>query len=145
MVWSLRPEMGGMVEKMVSTVYGKSVLPAAEREVARMRIAQLNACNACSTFRAPSVLEAGVTEDLYEHVAEAASYAGYTERQRLAVEYAERFATDHQSLDDAFFARLRSVFSDPEVLDLTMCVAVYVGLGRALEVLGIDDAAPVDI
>jgi AhpD family alkylhydroperoxidase len=145
MVWSLRPEMGGMVEKMVSTVYGKSVLPAAEREVARMRIAQLNACNACSTFRAPSVLEAGVTEDLYEHVAEAASYAGYTERQRLAVEYAERFATDHQSLDDAFFARLRSAFSDPEVLDLTMCVAVYVGLGRALEVLGIDDAAPVDI
>ena len=145
MVWSLRPEMGGMVEKMVSTVYGKSVLPAAEREVARMRIAQLNACNACSTFRAPSVLEAGVTEDLYEHVAEAASYAGYTERQRLAVEYAERFATDHQSLDDEFFARLRSVFSDPEVLDLTMCVAVYVGLGRALEVLGIDDAAPVDI
>lgn len=145
MVWSLRPEMGGMVAKMVSTVYGKSVLPAAEREVARMRIAQLNACNACSTFRAPSVLEAGVTEDLYEHVAEAASYPGYTERQRLAVEYAERFATDHQSLDDEFFARLRSFFSDPEVLDLTMCVAVYVGLGRALEVLGIDDAAPVDI
>ncbi|MBV9932907.1 MAG: carboxymuconolactone decarboxylase family protein, partial [Actinobacteria bacterium] len=71
MVWSLRPEMGGMVEKMVATVYGKSVLPASEREVARMRIAQLNACNACSTFRAPSVLEAGVTEDLYEHVAEA--------------------------------------------------------------------------
>lgn len=145
MVWSLRPEMGGMVQKMVSTVYGKSVLPAAEREVARMRIAQLNACNACSTFRAPSVLEAGVTEDLYEHVADAASYSGYTERQRLAVEYAERFATDHQNLDDEFFARLRSVFSDPEVLDLTMCVAVYVGLGRALEVLGIDDAAPVDI
>jgi len=145
MVWSLRPEMGGMVQKMVSTVYGKSVLPAAEREVARMRIAQLNACNACSTFLAPSVLEAGVTEDLYEHVAEAASYPGYTERQRLAVEYAERFATDHRSLDDEFFARLRSVFSDPEVLDLTMCVAVYVGLGRALEVLGIDDAAPVDI
>src|SRR5437764_7250711 len=112
MVWSLRPEMGGMVQKMVSTVYGKSVLPAAEREVARMRIAQLNACSACSTFRAPSVLEAGVTEDLYEHVGDAASYAGYTERQRLAVEYAERFATDHQGIDDDLFARLRAVFSD---------------------------------
>ena len=145
MVWSLRPEMGGMVQKMVSTVYGKSVLPAAEREVARMRIAQLNACNACSTFRAPSVLEAGVTEDLYEHVADAASYAGYSDRQRLAVEYAERFATDHQGIDEDLFTRLRAAFSDAEVLDLTMCVAVYVGLGRALEVLGIDDAAPVEL
>jgi AhpD family alkylhydroperoxidase len=145
MVWTLRPEMGGLVERMVSTVYGKSILPAAEREVARMRIAQLNACSACSTFRAPSVLEAGVTEDLYEHVADAATYPGYTDRQRLAVEYAERYATDHRGIDDDLFARLRAVFTDPEVLDLTMCVSVYLGLGRALEVLGIDESCAIDI
>jgi AhpD family alkylhydroperoxidase len=145
MVWTLRPEMGGLVERMVSTVYGKSILPAAEREVARMRIAQLNACDACSTFRAPSVLEAGVTEDLYEHVADAATYPGYTDRQRLAVEYAERYATDHRGIDDDLFARLRAVFTDPEVLDLTMCVSVYLGLGRALEVLGIDESCAIDI
>jgi len=145
MVWTLRPEMGRLVERMVSTVYGKSILPAAEREMARMRIAQLNSCNACSTFRAPSVLEAGVSEDLYEHVADAASYGGYTDRQRLAVEYAERFATDHSSIDDDMMGRLRAVFSDSEVLDLTMCVAVYLGLGRALEVLGIDDATTIDV
>lgn len=145
MVWSLRPEMGAMVERMVSTVYGKSILPAAEREVARMRIAQLNACNACSNFRAPSVVEAGVTEDLYEHVADAATHPGFTDRQRLAAEYAERFATDHQGIDDALLDRLRAVFSDAEVLDLTMCIAVYLGLGRALEVLGINDATAIDV
>ena len=145
MVWTLRPEMGAMVGRMVSTVYGKSILLAAEREVARMRIAQLNACNACSNFRAPSVLEAGVTEDLYEHVAEAATYPGYTERQRLAAEYAELFATDHRSIDDDMLLRLRGAFSDSEVLDLTMCIAVYLGLGRALEVLGINDATSIDV
>ena len=145
MVWTLRPEMGGMVEHMISTVYQKSVLPAAEREVARMRIAQLNACGACSTFRAPSVLAAGVTEDLYEHVHEAATYDGYTDRQRLAVEYAERFATDHRGIDDELFTRLRSNFTDAEILDLTLCVAVYVGLGRTLEVLGIAENTAIDI
>jgi AhpD family alkylhydroperoxidase len=145
MIWSLRPEMGGMVDKMVSTVYQRSILPAEEREVARMRIAQLNACNACATFRAPSVLAAGVTEDLYEHLEEAATYPGYTERQRLAVEFAERFALDHRAIGDELFERLRAVFSDPEILDLTMCVAVYVGLGRALEVLGVDSSCPIDI
>ncbi len=145
MVWALRPDMGAMVERMVSTVYGKSILPAEERELARMRIAQLNACSACSTFRAPSVVEAGVAEELYEHVAEAASYPGYTVRQRLAIEYAERFATDHRAIDDDLFARLRGAFSDAEVLDLTMCVSVFLGLGRALQVLGIDDACAIDI
>ena len=145
MVWTLRPEMGALVERMVGTVYGKSILPAAEREVARMRIAQLNACDACATFRAPSVLEAGAFEELYEHVADAANYPGYTTRQQLAIEYAERFATDHAGIDDDLFARLRAEFTDAEVLDLTMCVAVYLGLGRALEVLGIDQAADMDV
>jgi AhpD family alkylhydroperoxidase len=145
MVWTLHPEMGRLVEHMVGTVYGKSALPAAEREVARMRIAQLNACGACSTFRAPSVRDAGVSEEAYSHVEEWRTYEGYTERQRLAIEYAERFATDHGGIDDAFFGHLRGAFDDAEVLDLTMCIAVYLGLGRSLAVLGITDHAPMEI
>jgi AhpD family alkylhydroperoxidase len=145
MVWTLQPEMGRLVDQMVTAVYQRSVLPASEREVARMRIAQLNACGACATFRAPSVLEAGVSEELYEHVHEAATYPGYSDRQRLAVEYAERMATDHRGIDDSMFERLRGRFDDREILDLTMCIAVYLGLGRALEVLGIDSSCPIDI
>ena len=48
-------------------------------------------------------------------------------------------------IDEDLFARMRAVFTDAEVLDLTMCVAVYVGLGRALEVLGIDEACAIDL
>jgi len=145
MVWSLRPEMAGMVDRMITTAYQRSSLPAAEREVARMRIAQLNACDACSTFRAPSVVAAGVTDDEYAHVEQWRDWPGYTVRQRLAIEYAERFAADHRSIDDALFARLRAEFTDAEILDLTLCCAVFVGLGRTLEVLGIVDNCALDI
>ena len=145
MVWSLRPEMAGMVDRMIQTAYQRSKLPAAEREVARMRIAQLNACDACATFRAPSVLEAGVTDELYAHVEEWRTWPGYTDRQRLAAEYAERFAADHRAIDDELFARLRAHYADDEILDLTLCCAVFLGLGRTLEVLGITDNCPLDI
>ena len=145
MLWTLRPDMGGMVDKMVSTIYQRSILPPEEREVARMRIAQLNACSACADFRAPSVLAAGLSEELYAHVGEAAAYPGYSTRQRLAIEFAERFATDHRGIDDELFDRLRAEFTDPEVLDLTMFVSVCLGLGRALEVLGIDQSCAIDI
>jgi AhpD family alkylhydroperoxidase len=118
MVWSLRPEMAGMVQKMITTAYQKSKLPASEREVARMRIAQLNACNACATFRAPSVVEAGVTEEMYQELDDWRTSRAYTERQRLAIEYAERFALDHHNMDDELFARLRSHFADDEILDV---------------------------
>src|ERR1700754_1690419 len=93
MIWTLRPVLGGMVERMIRGSYQDIIIPADERELARMRIAEINDCVACADFRAPSVLDAGVAPELYENVANYATYAGYTARQRLAIEYAERFAT----------------------------------------------------
>ena len=145
MIWTLRPELAGMVERMIRGAYQESILPAEERELARMRIAQINDCTACSDFRAPSVLEAGIEPELYENVTAYATYPDYTPRQRLAIEYAERFATEHASIDDAFFGRLRAVFSDGEILDLTLCVAVFLGLGRSLTVLGVDQSCALDV
>jgi alkylhydroperoxidase family enzyme len=145
MLWTLRPEMAGMVDRMIKTAYQRSKIPAIEREVARMRIAQLNDCTACSTFRAPSVVEAGVPEEHYQHLEEYRTYPGYSDRQRLAIEYAERFAADHRSIDDELFTRLRAHFADDEILDLTLCLAVYLGLGRTLEVLGVREGSGLDV
>jgi alkylhydroperoxidase family enzyme len=145
MIWTLRPALGGMVERMIRGAYQESILPADERELARMRIAEINDCVACADFRAPSVLDAGIAPELYSNVAQYATYPGYTPRQRLAIEYAERFATAHVSIDDAFFERLRDVFSDEEVLDLTLCIAVFLGLGRSLAVLGVDQSCAIDV
>ncbi len=145
MIWTLRPPLGDMVERMIRGAYQQSILPPEERELARMRIAQINDCVACSDFRAPSVLDAGVAPELYANVAAYASYPGYTPRQRLAIEYAERFATDHGSIDDAFVERLRELFTDPEILDLTLCLAVFLGLGRSLSVLGVDQSCAIDL
>jgi AhpD family alkylhydroperoxidase len=145
MIWTLRPQLGDMVERMIRGAYQQSILPPDERELARMRIAQINDCVACSDFRAPSVLEAGVAAELYENVAAYATHPGYTARQRLAIEYAERFAIDHGAIDDTFFGRLREQFTDPEILDLTLCVAVFLGLGRSLAVLGVDQSCAIDL
>ncbi len=84
-------------------------------------------------------MQQGVDEALYDHVAEYHDHDAYTEREKLAIEYAERFVLDHLAIDDAFFARLRSAFADDEVLDLTICIATFLALGRLLQVLQIDD------
>src|SRR3954454_21211183 len=97
-VFELRPGMAGTVTDMIDAVYHRSILPASEREVARMRVAQLNDCSACSTARAQSVIAAGVTEELYDHVEDWRTWPGYTERERLSIEYAERFTFDHHAI-----------------------------------------------
>ena len=86
----------------------------------------------------------GASEELYTHVAEYRSWPGYTDRERLAIEFAERFVVDHTNMDDEFFARLRGHFADDEIVDLGLCVAIFMGLGRFLRVLGIDEACPWD-
>lgn len=53
----------------------------------------------------------------------------------MALEFAEKLAVDHRSVDDAFFARLREHFDDAEILELGMMVGQYIGFGRLLMVL----------
>ena len=44
-IWQLAPHLGTGLSAMGTAVYERSSLPIREREVARMRIAQLNECH----------------------------------------------------------------------------------------------------
>ena len=44
--------------------------------------------------------------------------------ERLALEYAERITATDQSVDEAFFARLRGAFSEAQVVELTAAIAM---------------------
>ena len=131
--------------RLVDAAYNKSILPVGVREAARMRIAQLNDCTVCLAFRADKVKSQGLTEDFYCQVGGPEGDTAFSPQERLAMEYAERFAGDHLSIDDAFFARLRESFSDPEILDLTICLSAFLGLGRTLRALGITETSVTDI
>jgi len=141
-IWRLRPEMGEAVQQLSHAVYAQSTLPARVREAARMRIAHVNDGAVCRGWRIPALAEQGVDEELYAHV-EDPDAGDYSEPERLAIEYAERFALDHRSLDDAFFERLRVHFTDPEILDLTICIGEWLAVGRLTMVLDLDEACAV--
>jgi alkylhydroperoxidase family enzyme len=142
-IWSLQPELGAAATRFVNAAYNQSILPTRVREAARMRIAQLNDCTVCLAFRADTVKAQGLDEGFYCAVG-SADDGSLTEQERLAVEYAERFALDHTSIDDEFMARLRGSFTDPEILDLTICLSAFLGLGRTLRALGITETSLTD-
>jgi alkylhydroperoxidase family enzyme len=43
-IFMMRPELGAAAGKLAYAAYHKSIIPVREREVARMRIAQINQC-----------------------------------------------------------------------------------------------------
>jgi alkylhydroperoxidase family enzyme len=143
-IWSLQPALGTAAMRLVDAAYNKSILPVRVREAARMRIAQLNECTVCLAFRADKVREQGLGEDFYCAVGQTGEDE-LNEQERLAVEYAERFALDHTSIDDEVIGRLRGAFTDPEILDLTICCSAFLGLGRTLHALGITQTSMTDV
>ena len=56
----------------------------------------------------------------------------------MAIEYAEKMAVDHQSIDDAFFERLHGEFPEAEILELGMLIGQFIGVGRLLMVLDLE-------
>jgi AhpD family alkylhydroperoxidase len=137
-MWKLRPEMGIGAGTLSHAVYEQSILPVRVRELARMRIAQINDCAICQQWRKTAGTAEALTEDDFAHVAEWRTYPGYSGRERLAVEYAERFALDHRDIGDELFERLHAEYTDAEILDLTVCIGAWLALGRTMNVLGID-------
>ena len=88
-------------------------------------------------------MQQGLTEEMYSHVDEHESCGDYSEQERLAIQFAERFALDHRNLDSAFFAALRKQFSDTEIVELATTIAFCLGIGRVYTVLDIANECPV--
>ena len=137
-MWQLAPHMGAGVHAVTDAIYVHSTLGVREREVMRMRIAQLNRCEVCMNTRARTAVDEGLTDAHYNSVQNYYDHPDFTPRERLAAEFGERFAIDHTAIDDDLWARLRVEFSDSEILELTVTAGVCVGLGRAFHVLDVE-------
>ena len=139
------PHLMGKVTELSNAVYGTSTLPIREFEAARVRIAQINGCQVCLSWRSardiPSRQDEQIPEEWYDHVGTDMGWDGFGERERIAVEFADRFARDHESMDDDFWNRLHAAFNDDEIVELTICVGTWMFSGRMTRVFGVDAAA----
>ncbi|MGO8869868.1 MAG: carboxymuconolactone decarboxylase family protein [Acidimicrobiales bacterium] len=132
-----------------NAVYEHSSLSLREFEAARITMARINQCAICIGWRTARDVPGRsddpgeIPESFYEQVGLERNLDGLDERERLAVEFAERYATDHLGMDAPFWNRLHDHFSDDELVDLALCVASWLALGRFNQVFDIDDACRV--
>jgi len=132
-LYGLSPALGAAAGNFSAAVYGDTSLPTRVREAARIRIAAVNQCAVCLDTRTTSDPE-GLTEDEYLHMDRWRTLDTLSPAEAMAAEFAERFATDHLGMDDDFWARARSLFSDADLFELGVCCASWVGLGRVTQV-----------
>jgi alkylhydroperoxidase family enzyme len=69
-------------------------------------------------------MQAGAGEDKIREVARWAESALFAADERAALEYAEAMTITGQKVSDDLFARLRTYFSEAQVVELTAAVAL---------------------
>lgn len=115
---------------------GTGLLEPRLKELVRLRIATLNGCLTCKAAR----LDPTITEDEATVAVDDPNHS-FTPRERAAINFAEKMALDHFSIDDLVMAELREVFSDGELLELMMMAGQYIGFGRMLAILQLEEVS----
>ena len=79
-------------------------------------------------------------EAFYQAVSQWRTSTLLSERERIAIEYAEGLGTRPQEIaaDDEFWGRAKALFSDEEIVDISFCIASWMGQGRITHALGLD-------
>lgn len=115
------------------------VLDTRIKEIARIQIARHNNCQACLNARYATAQEQGLDEARIAQLDLPESERQLDDRERLAVEFADRLAYDHLRIDQAFVDQLLAHFTPPEILELGMMIGQYMGFGRLLVAMGISE------
>jgi AhpD family alkylhydroperoxidase len=112
-------------------VYGQlrfdNHLGARVTELVRIAVAQTTRCEVCMAGRHPSAIAEGLTEDVVCQI-NASHRPDLSPSEDAAVNFALKFANDHQSITDADKQALRAYFTPEQVVELALlCVMCLVG------------------
>ena len=124
------PEMAKGLSAFAGSVKVNRTLPERLIELVRLRIAFHNQCRSCMAIRYTDALKDGITEDLVCSLEKPMEADGLSEAEKIAIRYGELFATNHLAIDDAFYDKLREHFTEPQIVELGLNVAMCVGVGR---------------
>lgn len=125
-----RPELAIPLSEYTRALKRNGVLPRRLVELVRLRIAFHNQCRSCMAIRYTDALDDGLTEDLVCSLEKPYEAPDLTDAERAALRYADLFATNHLAIDDAVYADLHEHFTEGEIVELGMNVALFVGVGR---------------
>jgi alkylhydroperoxidase family enzyme len=107
------------------------------KELCRVYISRTVKCEFCGNQRSIKATSAGLREGQYDELLNFESSDKYDDRQKAALAYAQAIAWGEQNLDD-LWARLRSHFSEEELVELGNYIALTFGQQSWIRLLGID-------
>jgi AhpD family alkylhydroperoxidase len=108
----------------------QGTLPGRLVELVRLRIAFHNQCRSCMAMRYQSGLDDGLTEGAVCSLEKPEEAPDLSDAEKAALAYADISATNHFGITAETFEALRQHFTEPQIVELGLYVAYFIGFGR---------------
>ena len=93
-------------------------------ELAIVVVSKLNACHYCVAHHKPMLMVEGLSEGGVDRILDYEDHPELDAVDRLVVAYTIAFTNDPQRIRDALFERLRRHFSEAQIVELTLRIAL---------------------
>ena len=105
-------------------------------ELVYIRVSLINGCHYCTQHHLASSKRVGLTAEDWTAL-KAGDYSRYSEKERVALTYAEKLTRSPHDLTDSDFAPLSKEYSDPEIVDIHLLTGLANLTNRFTDPLGL--------
>jgi uncharacterized peroxidase-related enzyme len=116
-------------------------LPKRALELAIVTVSQLNACAYCVAHHTPFLAVEGVSPEGAARLLDFRDHPELDDTDRLVVEYAIAAWQEPARIPEALFARLRQAFSEAQIVELTLRIALCGFFNKFNDALQIEEEA----
>ncbi|MBA3784514.1 MAG: carboxymuconolactone decarboxylase family protein [Acidobacteria bacterium] len=130
---NLMENVSGAMQAMygLESYLAKSSLEKNLLHLLKFRVSQINGCAYCLDMHSKDLRAAGETEQRIYLLAAWRESPFYSERERVALEWAESLTTlNENGVSDEVYERAKKQFSETELIDLTLAVVAINGWNR---------------
>lgn len=145
-VFAHRPPALRHVIGLLLELADEALLPKRDLEIALVTVSKLNECEYCVAHHAPRLIDQGLSAETAQRILQP-DCPGLSKRERLVRDYARAVTEQANRIRDEQFARLRQYFSEAQIVELTLRIALCGFFNRFNDAMQIEieDAAVADL
>lgn len=131
------PDVMETLMPFLGDILGETALDLATKELAILRVSQVNGCQYCIAVHEPLARAAGVPES----ICSGSGLEALPERERTLVEWVDAVAVDPAAVPDELVARVLDHLREDQLVELTLLVGATTMLNQYCTALGIPPPA----
>lgn len=107
----------------------KSPLNAVIRTLAELRVSQINKCTYCCHIHTEEAKKLGVQQEKIDDLSTWRDSPSFTEEEKLSLKWAESVTYLNPDIEE-HKKELKTIYSDRQIADLTICIGIMNALNR---------------